>query len=192
MNPISRIAYSRFGHEIGGISGPCGRRREPAAHVLTRQIVINSNALGNCFALGGLIHVPVIARVIKAMTHHIPTALGAGLEDLGVMQPVGEVQRQGDRNLQSIGHFGNAPQPDSVAIITQPVAQNIGLRRAGPRVTRLAPRRHIFVMLDVGHDPDSHTRTIRQAQSWPVCDGLIFYPVLDHASLRTDGQGWLR
>ncbi len=103
---------------------------------------------------------PVVARVEVAVAHILPAARFHRLEDLGIHLDHRHRERDGAADAVLVQHLEHAPQADPVAVVAAAIAQHVGMRHARPRVAHADLGRKVFVMLDVGADPDRDPRVV--------------------------------
>src|SRR5579883_745314 len=65
------------------------------------------------------------------------------------------------------------------------------MRRTRPRIARADEFRQVFVVLDVGHRPDSDTRTVRPAQRRAVQYRRVRYKIGLHGTASCNGDASL-
>ena len=151
--PVAVIFDAGLGHEVGRVVREGRRGREPSRELAAGVPAIGLDALLDRGALGVLRHVPVIARVVEAVRHHVPLAALVRFQDLRIVVEHREIERGGAADAEVVHDVEHAPEADAVAVVAQAVAQHVGMWRARPRIAR--PRfGQILVVLDVRHDPD--------------------------------------
>src|SRR3546814_12096063 len=71
-----------LGHEVGGVVGEGGGRREPAAELPAGEAAIGLDAVGDHRPLLVLGQAPLILGVVDAVAEHVPVALDHRRHDL--------------------------------------------------------------------------------------------------------------
>ena len=75
------------------------------------------------------------------------------------------------RTLVLVQDLEHAPQADPVAVVAAAIAQHVGMRHARPRIAHPHLGREVFVMLDVGADPDRDPRAVGPGKLRSLDDG---------------------
>ncbi len=173
MVEIAVVLDAGLGDQIGRAQRPRRRRREPARKRLAGVLVVQRHALGDGGALGVLVEVPVVARVVHAVRHVFPAALVHRPMDFGKHFEHRVVERHGAAHLVTVEHFQQAPEPDPVAVLAYAVVENVGVWRARPRITHPNELGHELVVLDVRHDPQRYARIAGPAQRRSLDDRRV-------------------
>jgi len=118
-----------------------------------------------------------VPGVVEAVVHERPVARQHRLRDLGEVLQHADVQRGRAPDLVAVEHLEQSPEPDPVAVLVSRVLLHVGQRASRPGIARAIERREIFVVLDVGRDPEGDARVVRPPDDRAVDHRQVIHPV---------------
>ena len=177
---VADVVEARLLHEVGRVEGVGDGGRKPATQLAASQPEVRGLAVLDDGALFILAIAPVIARVEVTVAHVLPAPGFHGFQDLGIHFDHRHRKRDRAAHAVLVQHLEHPPQADAVAVVAAAITQHIGMRHARPWIAHADLGRNIFVVLDIGADPDRDAGVVRPGQLRSLDDRRIAVAVRVH------------